>query len=105
MIKNQPVVVRAFVQATAAGYACAIAHPDESAEMLIKADTDLDANLVTQSARWLASQYQADAPRWGQQTAEVWQRFADFLVKNGALKSAIDVKGAFSNDFLPGTAK
>jgi ABC-type nitrate/sulfonate/bicarbonate transport system substrate-binding protein len=105
MIKNQPDVVRAFVQATARGYAFAIQHPDEAADTLFKAVPDLDPKLVKASAEWLASQYQADAPRWGEQKAEVWQRFADFMLKNGALKAPIDVNAAFTNDFLPGGDK
>ncbi|MCC7449398.1 MAG: ABC transporter substrate-binding protein [Anaerolineae bacterium] len=105
MIKNQPDVVRAFVQATARGYAYAIQHPDEAADMLLKAAPDLDANLVKRSAVWLASQYQAEAPRWGEQRAEVWQGFTDFLVTNKALDKAIDVTAAFTNDFLPGNTK
>ena len=102
MIKNQPDVVKAFVQATARGYAYTIQHPDESADILLKAVPDLDANLVKESARWLAPQFQAEAPRWGEQKTAVWQGFTDFLVKNGALKSPIDVKSAFTDDFLPG---
>jgi ABC-type nitrate/sulfonate/bicarbonate transport system substrate-binding protein len=103
MIKKQPDVVKAFVQATARGYAYAIQHPDEAADMLLKADPDLDSALVKESSVWLASQFQADAPRWGEQKTEVWQRFTDFLVTNGALKAPIDVKAAFTNDFLPGS--
>ncbi len=102
MIKNQPNVVKAFVQATARGYAYAIQHPDEAADILIKAVPDLDAKLVKESAEWLAAEFQAEAPRWGEQKAEIWQGFSDFLVKNGALKTPIDVKAAFTNDFLPG---
>ncbi len=102
MIKNQPDVVRAFVGATARGYAYAIAHPDDAAALLIKAVPDLDAKLVTESAEWLAAQFQADAPRWGEQKLSIWQSYSDWLVKNGALTASIDAKAAFSNDFLPG---
>jgi ABC-type nitrate/sulfonate/bicarbonate transport system substrate-binding protein len=102
LIKDQPDVVKAFVQATARGYADAIRNPAEAADILLKAAPDLDANLVKASAAWLAGQYQADAPRWGEQRAEVWQRFGDYMLKNGALKAPIDVKAAFTNDFLPG---
>jgi ABC-type nitrate/sulfonate/bicarbonate transport system substrate-binding protein len=101
LISKQPDVVRAFVQATARGYAYAIQHPDEAADLLLKQAPDLDANLVKESAAWLASQFQADAQRWGQQKAETWQGFTDFLVKNGALKESIDVKAVFTNDYLP----
>ena len=102
MIKSQPDVVKAFVQATARGYAYAIQHPDESADILLKAAPDLDANLVKESAKWLAPQFQAEASRWGEQKQSVWQGFTDFLVKNGALKAPIDVKAAFTDDYLPG---
>jgi ABC-type nitrate/sulfonate/bicarbonate transport system substrate-binding protein len=105
MIKTQPDVVRAFVQATARGYAYAIQHPDEAADMLVAAAPDIDAGLVKESAQWLAAQFQAEAPRWGEQKAEIWQGFTDFLVTNGALKNPIDVKAAFTNEFLPGNSK
>lgn len=101
MIAKQPDVVHAFVEATARGYAYAIQHPDEAADMLLKAEPDLDAKLVKESAAWLAAQFQADAPRWGEQRLEVWQNFVDFLVKNQALDKPIDIKSSFTNAFLP----
>jgi ABC-type nitrate/sulfonate/bicarbonate transport system substrate-binding protein len=102
MINKQPDVVKAFVQATARGYAYAIQHPDEAADILLKAAPDLSPEPIHQSAQWLAAEFQADAPRWGEQKTEVWQSFTDFLVKSGALKAPIEVKLAFTNDFLPG---
>lgn len=102
LIKEQPDVVRAFVQATARGYADAIRNPAEAAEILLKAAPDLDAKLVQASAEWLAKEFQADAPRWGEQKLEVWQRFTEYMVKAGALQTAIEPEAAFTNDFLPG---
>lgn len=102
MIADQPDVVAAFVQATARGYAYAIQQPAEAAEMLIAAAPEVDADLIRASAEWLAPQYQADAPRWGEQSAEVWGGFTDFLVDNGILAEPIDVEFAFTNEFLPG---
>jgi ABC-type nitrate/sulfonate/bicarbonate transport system substrate-binding protein len=103
MIKNHPDVVRAFTQATARGYTYAIQHPDEAAALLLKAVPDLDAALVKESSQWLAAQFQADAPRWGEQKASVWQGYADWLFKHGALDHALDTSSVFSNAFLPGT--
>jgi ABC-type nitrate/sulfonate/bicarbonate transport system substrate-binding protein len=105
MIQNQPDVVAAFVQATARGFAYAIQHPADAADLLIQAAPEVDANLIRTSADWLAPQYQADAPRWGQQSLDIWQGFSDFLVKNGILKQGIDAEAAFTNDFLPGKAE
>jgi hypothetical protein len=70
---------------------------------LSKANPDLDTALVKESAEWLASQFQADAPRWGEQKLSIWQGYSDWLVKNGALDKPIDTKAAFTNDFLPGS--
>ncbi|HVO42941.1 MAG TPA: ABC transporter substrate-binding protein [Aggregatilineales bacterium] len=102
MIKNQPDVVRAFTQATARGYAYAIQNPDKAADLLIKAVPDIDAKLVTESAEWLASQFQADASSWGQQADSVWKAYTDFAVKNGVIKAPIDYQAAYTNNFLPG---
>lgn len=105
MIAEQPDVVAAFVQATARGFAVAITDPAEAAVILSDAVPELDVELVTASAAWLADQYQADAPRWGQQSVAVWQGFSDFLVENGILEQGIDGEAAFTNAFLPGSVK
>lgn len=102
MIKAQPDVVRAFVQATARGYAYAIQNPDDAAAILLKAAPDLDAALVKESAEWLAPQFQADGPRWGQQRLDIWQNYVNFVLKNNAIEKPIDPAAAFTNDFLPG---
>lgn len=102
LVEEQPDLVAAFVHATARGFAYAIEHPQEAAEMLSEAVPELDPELVRASAEWLAPQYRADAPRWGQQSAEVWQGFSDFLVKHGILEAGIDPEAAFTNEFLPG---
>ena len=102
MIKAKPDVVEAFVQAAARGYADAIQNPSEAADILLKAAPDLDPALVKASADWLAAQYQADAPRWGAQKAEVWQKFVDFMITNKVLDKAYDVNTAFTNAYLPG---
>jgi hypothetical protein len=73
--------------------------------MLIDAVPEIDPDLVRTSAEWLAPQYQADAPRWGQQSVEVWQGFSDFLVQNEILDEGIDAEAAFTNEFLPGTVE
>ncbi len=102
LVETEPDVVRAFVHATARGFQVAIDYPLAAAELLIAAEPQLDPELVRASALWLAPRYQEDAPRWGEQRAEVWQRFTDFLVQEGLLDTPIDVSRAFTNDFLPG---
>ena len=62
---------------------------------------ELDGALVKKSQRWLSAYLVAEAPRWGEQRAEVWQDYTDWLVKNGVVATPITVEDAFTNRFLP----
>ena len=101
LISEQPEIVEAFLAATARGYTFAIEHPDEAAEILLAAAPESDAELIKASQQWLSDQYQADAPQWGVQSDEVWQRYSDWLADQGILSKSIDGTAAFSNAFLP----
>ncbi len=105
MIAERPDVVAAFVQATARGFADAISDPEAAAVILIDANPEADPDLIRTSAVWLAPQYQADAPRWGQQSAAVWADFTGFLVENEILAEPIDTDAVFTNAFLPGAVE
>jgi ABC-type nitrate/sulfonate/bicarbonate transport system substrate-binding protein len=101
MIAQQPDVVRRFMAATAQGYRYAIEHPDEAAEILIESAPEADPELVRKSQAWLSPRYQDDAPRWGEQTLEVWQRYVEWMAGHGLLPKAIEAEKAFTNEFLP----
>lgn len=105
MIEDNPDVVAAFVQATARGYAVAITDPEAAANTLLEAVPELDEEFVRASIAWMSERYQGDAPRWGQQSTEVWQGFTDFMVEYNLLEEAFDVSQVFTNDFLPGTVE
>ncbi|MGQ9850830.1 MAG: ABC transporter substrate-binding protein [Aggregatilineaceae bacterium] len=102
LVETEPDLIRAFIYATARGFQIAIDYPLAAAQLLLAAEPQLNPELVRASALWLAPRYQEDAPRWGEQQLEVWQRFTDFLVQEGLLDTPIDVSRAFTNDFLPG---
>jgi hypothetical protein len=68
---------------------------------LLKAAPESDPALLTASQKWLADQYQADAPRWGEQKEAIWQGYADWLLAQGLLSKKLEAAAAFSNDFLP----
>jgi len=101
LINEQPDLVKAFMTATSQGYEFAIANPDEAAQMLIEAEPDLDEELVKESQKWLSEQYQADAPRWGEQKREVWVRYAEWMKNYGLLEGEFNADEAFTNEFLP----
>jgi len=100
-IADQPEVVKAFLAALSRGYDFAIRNPGEAAELLLAAVPELDAELVKASQDWLSEYYRAEAPRWGEQKASVWQDYADWMVEHGILSAPIAAADAFTNEFLP----
>ncbi|WP_448336978.1 ABC transporter substrate-binding protein [Chloroflexus aurantiacus] len=101
MIAEQPDLVRRFLAATSAGYRFAIDRPTEAAEILLQAAPELDAELVRRSQQYLATQYQADAPRWGEQKLEVWRAYAQWMAERNLIARMIEPEKAFTNEFLP----
>ncbi|MGQ9529362.1 MAG: ABC transporter substrate-binding protein [Chloroflexus sp.] len=101
MIAEQPDLVRRFLAATSAGYRFAIERPAEAAEILLQAAPELDAELVRRSQQYLATQYKADAPRWGEQKLEVWQAYAQWMAERNLIARMIEPEKAFTNEFLP----
>ena len=100
-VAEEPDVVRSFMAATARGYEFAIANPAEAAEILLKHAPESNPDLVRRSQEWLSPRYQADAGRWGEQSVEIWQGYADWMSDRELLPRRIDVEKAFSNEFLP----
>ncbi len=101
MISDQPETVKAFLKATSKGYTLAIDKPEEAADVLIKAEPDLNKELVIASQKWLSDQYQAEAPRWGEQKLEVWENYTAWMLKYNLLEKTMDAPKAFTNEFLP----
>ena len=104
-IQKDPEQVKDFMEAVSKGYQFAIQHPEEAADILIKAEPDLDPKLVKESQKWLSKQYQADAKVWGYQKKEVWANYANWMKKHQLLKGEFDPDKAFTNQFLPGGGK
>lgn len=106
LARDDPALVAAFTHATATGYERAIADPQAAADALLAAAPELDEELVRASAEFLAPEYAADAPRWGHQRQDVWQRFVSFLVDTGLVAGPTpDVDTMFTNRFLPPAAE
>ncbi|WP_138752931.1 ABC transporter substrate-binding protein [Paenibacillus sinopodophylli] len=101
MIKDKPEIVKAFTAGAAEGYQYAIDNPDDAAEILIKAEPDLNAELVRASQKWLSPKYQDDAPRWGEQKLSVWENYANWMFEHKLLEKELEANNAFTNEFLP----
>lgn len=100
-LQSNPEQVKKFLKAVSKGYKFAIDNPSEAADSLLKAAPDLDQELVKKSQEWLASKYQDDAPRWGEQKLEVWENYASWMYENNLLDNELEAEKAFTNDYLP----
>lgn len=100
-IEENEETVRKFIAAVAKGYQYAIKEPKEAAKVLSEAVPELDSELVEASAIWLAERYQADAPRWGEQSLDVWTNFANWMEEQALITEPFDAEKAFTNEFLP----
>lgn len=101
MIKDKPDLVRAFIEGASEGYDYAIENPDASAEILLKAVPELDAELVKASQKWLSPKYKDDATRWGEQKKEVWSGYGEWMMSNGLMKTELNYDEMFTTEFLP----
>lgn len=100
-LSERPELVRAFLRAASRGYAFAAEHPDEAADILLASAPELDPEVVRTSQRWVSPRYQAEALRWGEQSAERWRDYADWMTSRGILTGTLDTTRAFSNEYLP----
>ncbi|MDA0269751.1 MAG: ABC transporter substrate-binding protein [Chloroflexi bacterium] len=100
-LDERPELVRAFLAATARGYAVAIEDPEQAATLLLLQAPELDETLVRASATYHATRYASDGAGWGVQSVNVWTRFEAFLRESGLLEREVDPAAAFTNEFLP----
>ena len=100
-LAERPELVRSFLRAVARGYTFAAEQPDQAAEVLLAAAPELDREVVLASQRWVSPRYLAEAPRWGEQSADRWRAYADWMASQGILAENLDTAQAFSNEYLP----
>ena len=100
-IKDRPELVKAFLGAVAAGYEKARTDPQAAATALLAAAPELDKDLVTRSAAYLASRYGDAGKPWGVQDPKTWAGFGTFLKDRNLLPADVEIAKAFTNDLLP----
>lgn len=100
-LDSNPDAVRAFLEATARGYAFAIENPDAASDILLAHAPELSEDLVRASQRFLAGEYIAGAPRWGEIDPARWENFYTWMYERDLLGRGLGSEG-FTNEFLPG---
>ncbi len=102
-LEENPETAKAFVEALSKGYTYTAENPRESADILLEAAPELKSNseLVYASQEYLASEYVADASKWGEFDPDRWAAFYNWLNEKNLLEDAIDPNFGFTNDYLP----
>jgi NitT/TauT family transport system substrate-binding protein len=101
MLREKPDVVRKFVAATLKGWSDAIAHPDEAAKITV----DVGGSKLTyehELAMMKASQplLTGEGGALGAMDEAHWRSMQALLVEGKFLKAPLDVKQAFTVDYL-----
>lgn len=100
-LKNDSELAKKFLKATTKGYEYCIENPEDSAKILLKDAPEIDEKLAVASQKYLAKEYKSDAKRWGEMKEEVWNNYTQFLNEKGLIPKLMDVKEAFTNEYLP----
>lgn len=102
-LEEHPDQAKAFMAALTRGYEYCMENPEQAAQILMDAAPELSSNkeLVVESQKYLAQQYQADAERWGEFDAGRWSGFFTWLNDNQLLEGTVDPNAGFTNDYLP----
>ncbi|MDF2801532.1 MAG: nitrate transporter substrate-binding protein [Anaerocolumna sp.] len=99
-IEKNPETTKKFLAAVKKGYEYSIDHPEEAADILVKAVPELDETLVKESQIWLADQYKAEVEQWGYIDLDRWDAFYSWLYKNSLIEQEIPSGTGFTNDYL-----
>ncbi len=92
--------VKAFLRAVKKGYEFAVENPAEAAKILCEEVPELDSDLVSASAEFLAKEYTSDAASWGVIDPERWSRYFTWLNDGGLVENKLDVNSGFDTSYL-----
>ena len=102
-LDENPETAKAFLEALSKGYTYAVENSEKAADILMDAAPELKSNseLVYASQEYLASEYIADASKWGEFDPERWAAFYNWLNEKNLLEDKIDPDFGYTNDYLP----
>lgn len=102
---REPELIRKFLKATARGYQFSIMNPELAVQMLLKHAPEIDPEIALTSQRYLAEEYQSDAPYWGVMETQRWENYGRWLYEKVLIARMLDAEAAIDNSFLPGKEK
>lgn len=100
-LAQNPETAKKLLKALSRGYDYCSTNPQEAAGILLKHVPELNEEQVKLSMFYLANEYKAEAPKWGVQKAEVWQRFIDWMYQERLIPISVESSKSFTNEYLP----
>ncbi|SKA78054.1 PAS domain S-box-containing protein [Prosthecobacter debontii] len=106
LVRRDPALVRAFVQASMKGWEYAMANPEEMVERILimpgVKERGITREHLTTEAREMVPLIQADLVELGHMNAGRWERIAHAFVETGIVKKVANLDGfMFSSVFAP----
>lgn len=98
---SYPDLCRRFLRAVSRGYVACLDDPETCVDQFLVHAPETDRTLALRSVEYLSGEFVADAPRFGEMKAGVWDTFTAWMVENGILTAEPDMARAYTNDFLP----
>jgi len=96
-------MVRAFLGVLQHGYEGAIADPEAAIDLLIAESPDLVRDVELEGLELLMPLWTENGTiSFGQQTAERWEAFGEWLKAEGLLAEEVEIAAAWRGDLLPG---
>ena len=98
-INNNETTTQLFIDSVKRGYVYAAENPEESAKILCEADSSLDLDFVTKSAKKIAPYFLEDGV-WGVINPARWAEFFQWVNDNNLTQYSINVYSGYSNNYL-----
>ena len=99
--KQHPDVVKAFVVGVLKGWAYAVAHPDEAAQIVGKYDKEDQSDVIQKSVKSTVNLVQpSHTAQIGKMTKEGWLSTQNIMLDSGQLKKAQDVDKIYTDQYV-----
>jgi NitT/TauT family transport system substrate-binding protein len=100
MMTEQPDVVERFVRATLKGWRQAVSNPELAVSATMAFDAELDKSFQTAAMKASIPLIDTGEDQIGWMRPEAWQQINDILVDQDVIGAAVDVKTAYTNEFV-----
>lgn len=100
LLQTKPELVKKTLAAMKQGYIYAAKNPEESAEILVKHAPETNKELALASQKYISTQYLDEEGDWGKFDYDRWDRFYDWVYKQGLLEKPLPPQAGVTNDYL-----